>query len=74
MIFMSSAFPVLSRLYANDFAALSDIYKLMFKYFLWLSLPMSLGLAVLAREICLTMYGQDYLQAGNMLLMLASGV
>ena len=74
MLIMSSSFPVLSGLYKSDTKAMSNLYNSLLKYFLLFGVPISIGTMLLGHEIIITIYGSEYAEAGNILIILGSGI
>jgi O-antigen/teichoic acid export membrane protein len=53
-------YPIISSSYEKDKNKVTFIYERSFKYLYILSLPISIGLFIIARHIILFVYGQDY--------------
>jgi O-antigen/teichoic acid export membrane protein len=66
-VFMKAVFPALSRLYTNDPAALPRLMQRSFNLLLLLSVPIGLGLLVLADPIVLLLFGRDFAGSGPVL-------
>jgi O-antigen/teichoic acid export membrane protein len=66
-VFMKAVFPALSRLYTNDPAALPRLMQRSFNLLLLLSVPIGLGLLVLADPIVLLLLGRDFADSGPVL-------
>ena len=74
MLVMSAAFPVLSRLYEEDQNAFENLYQLLLKYFVYLSLPLGTGLFFLGKYVALLLYGEAFAPAGTTLAILGVAV
>jgi O-antigen/teichoic acid export membrane protein len=66
-VFMKAVFPALSRLYTNDPDALPRLMQRSFNLLLLLSVPIGLGLLVLANPIVLLLFGRDFAGSGPVL-------
>lgn len=66
-VFMKAVFPALSRLYTNDPEALPRLMQRSFNLLLLLSVPIGLGLLVLADPIVLLLFGHDFAGSGPVL-------
>lgn len=62
-VFLSAAFPVMSRLFKTSADSLSKVYAKCFKYLLVIGVPLSLSGVILGKRIVLLFYGDGYLNA-----------
>lgn len=74
MIIMTSTFPVLSECFKTNRERMAEIFNMLLKYFILLSLPMSIGLILLRKDIVLALYGSDYSSASPLLGILGACV
>jgi O-antigen/teichoic acid export membrane protein len=74
MIIMTSTFPVLAECFKNDRQRMAEIFNMLLKYFIVLSLPMSVGLILLREDIVWALYGSDYSSASSLLGILGACV
>ena len=70
MLFVTSAYPVLSSLYKNDSGSLLELFHTIFKNLLLIGIPASCGIVLLGREIIVFTYGNEYFEAGRLLSIL----
>lgn len=66
-IFLTAAFPALSRLFEEKSDALGRLMRKSFDLLFLLSIPIGLGLFVLGPEIVVLMYGEDFEKSGAVL-------
>lgn len=66
-IFLTAAFPALSRLYEEKSDKLGTLMRKSFDMLLLLSIPIGLGLFVLGDEIVLLIFGPDFINSGAVL-------
>jgi len=59
---MMPLLPVLSRLKEEDFQKFQNTYRRFLKYLFGLTLPMGFGISVLASDIILILFGENYLK------------
>ena len=71
---MKSAFPVLAEQYKKNIFKVKQLYNVLLKYFLFLSIPMSCGTFLLGKEITVLLYGQDYEGAGILMSVLGLAI
>jgi O-antigen/teichoic acid export membrane protein len=72
MMIMRSSFPVMCEKYSKDFSGMLDLYKKLYKIFLLLGLPISMGTIILSNELILVLFGKDYIAAGPLMLVLGA--
>jgi O-antigen/teichoic acid export membrane protein len=68
-VFMMAIFPALSRLYAEDSASLPRLMSKSFDLLLLLSLPVGLGLMVIAGPLVVLLFGPEFTNSGPILAM-----
>ncbi len=61
---MGAAFPILSTLYSDSLSRMQDLFRLLLKYFILISIPMGCGMVLLGREIIVAIYGKEYFSGG----------
>lgn len=71
-VFMKAIFPALSRMYTNESAALPRLMQRSFNLLLILSVPIGLGITVLARPIVLLLFGPGF--AGSAAILAVFGI
>lgn len=69
-VITGAAFPLMSRLFLNGKQQLKKSYQMLFKYLLFLALPMSMGVTILARPLIILIYGEEFLLAATSLKIL----
>lgn len=67
--FISAVFPVLSRTYVNDPKALPRMMSRSFSLMALMSVPIGMGLVVIAQPLVLLLYGEDFAKSGLILAM-----
>lgn len=70
VIFTTAVFPSLTRAYANASDSLPQIIRKSFDLMLVLSIPIGLGLFVIADPLVLLLYGPDFAQSGPILALM----
>ena len=74
MLIMDSTFPVFSEAYQNDKNKMNELFNFILKYFILIGCATSCGSALLSSEIVTSLYGNEFIQAGEILLILGSGI
>lgn len=69
-VFMMAIFPALSRMYASDSTSLPKLMRKSFDLLLVVSLPIGLGLFVVAQPLVLLLFGPDFAQSGPILMLM----
>lgn len=63
LAFVAALYPKFSEYYATDRKKLAEIFEKSFIYLLLLAVPISVGIAVLAPDIIVTMFGPKYIDS-----------
>ena len=63
MSFAAAVYPAMSEYYVNDRKKLGAIFVTSMKYLMFLVVPLAFGIAVLARPVVTTIYGQAFVGA-----------
>jgi O-antigen/teichoic acid export membrane protein len=66
-VFITAIFPVLSQAYANDPDSLPKIMRKSFDLLLLLSVPIGLGVLVVANGVVLLLFGEGFINSGPVL-------
>ena len=61
--FVGALYPVLSRCFTSSKDSLMFVYKKSFKFLLMLAIPLGIGTTLLADEIILFLYGEDFVHS-----------
>ena len=69
-VFITAVFPVLSRMYANTAESLPKLMRKSFDWLLLISIPMGLGLFVVADSLVSLLFGPDFAQSGPILALM----
>jgi len=70
-VIIGSLFPTMSQYYANSSQdAFSKAFRYPFKYLLIISIPISVGISILAKRFIILLYGNEYLQSYSCLQIL----
>ncbi|MCA9930596.1 MAG: flippase, partial [Anaerolineales bacterium] len=68
-VFMTAVFPALSRMYTTDTHSLSRLMSKSFNLLLTLSVPIGLGLIVVADQLVVLLFGPEFVNSGPVLAM-----
>jgi len=66
-IFMTAVFPVLSRMYANSSDSLPRLMSKSFNLLMLLSVPIGLGVVIIANPLVVLLFGEDFANSGPIL-------
>ena len=66
-IFMTAVFPVLSRMYANASDSLPRLMSKSFNLLLLVSVPVGLGVLVIADPLVVLLFGEEFIKSGPIL-------
>ena len=66
-IFMTAVFPVLSRMYASSSESLPKLMNKSFNLLLLLSIPIGLGVMIIANPLVVLLFGEDFINSGPIL-------
>ncbi len=66
-VYITAAFPALSRMFVNDKGALQRLISKSFDTLFLLSVPIGLGLTIIANPLVVLIYGQEFVNSGPIL-------
>jgi len=66
-VYITAAFPALSRMFVNDKSALQRLISKSFDILFLLSVPIGLGLTIIANPLVVLIYGQEFVNSGPIL-------
>lgn len=66
-VFMTAVFPTLSRVYSNDTESFVKLIRKSFELMTMLSVPIGLGVMVIANSLVLILYGPEFANSGPIL-------
>ncbi|MDH7506711.1 MAG: flippase [Candidatus Thermoplasmatota archaeon] len=70
-LFMTALLPFMAYTYVKSRETLRDVYEKSFKYLMMLSLPITVGIFLLADKFIILFYGQDFLNSVDALRILS---